>query len=892
MNGWLLLPCLSLLSHLCTGRYTLLVKAVQYHNPDNQDWNDGCCDWPCSNNCDLYFKFCIRNKGLSASNINNCWDSVQTYGDVSTNNYYFPNYGELYPGARIWNDLTFNRNEPWPGSVQVLVESLDADDNADDLIDRNAFNLDLSPNGQWSNELYANGYYDRAQFKIRVRLFCQQNYYGSNCNVYCVQQNDDTNGHYTCGSDGAKICNNGYTNPSGNCLTPICSSGCSSQNGYCNVPGECLCNTGWTGTNCNECIPKSGCSTSHGYCNVANECLCETGYGGSLCTEDHDVCGHEAPCLRGGTCTNIIPDGFRCSCPPGYNGSRCETEVNECDPRPCQNGGTCFDRVNDYYCECAAGWTGTQCQTNIDDCQSSPCLNNGTCGDLVNGYQCSCVTGFIGPNCEGHHCHSTPCSNNGTCVQVTSNDIGYTCVCQPGYTGVNCTKEIDECSSAPCYNNATCIDALADYSCSCLPGFTGKDCQVNIDECVRAQCSVHSICMDEVNGYQCICDIGYTGRYCDTKIDYCSPPPCLNNGTCNSYPGYYTCNCQEGFNGTECDNNIDDCVSDPCLNGGTCNDIIRGFTCTCPIGWTGLVCSTVVSACDPNPCPTDYICVDNTSATYGYNYYCEHCSEYDSCTFYGAPSPSPNPNSGAVTGNSNGGVGMLVGVSVGGALLSCCFAMIIVGCCCYLCRKKTQMKKFEIPIEGSHFSDNPTYIPPELLQSTTLDHSASPQYGTSAQKLYGKGKKGRPLSPQKDGYELLDQSGDTTSSLRSTVRSGSLLLTGVYDKLKHDNIYTETDGLNNTGKGDFDEESFPPLKGTDTISPYDRLPFQEPTTPAYDSIGTSDDQGANHYERISSSPICTSPSLNTPYQDASIYATIPANENNYEPLPGSNDNNK
>lgn len=83
-------------------------------------------------------------------------------------------------------------------------------------------------------------------------------------------------------------------------------------------------------------------ATSHGYCNVANECLCETGYGGSLCTEDHDVCGHEAPCLRGGTCTNIIPDGFRCSCPPGYTGTRCETEINECDPRPCQNGGTCF----------------------------------------------------------------------------------------------------------------------------------------------------------------------------------------------------------------------------------------------------------------------------------------------------------------------------------------------------------------------------------------------------------------------------------------------------------------------------------------------------------------------------------------------------------------------
>ena len=67
--------------------------------------------------------------------------------------------------------------------------------------------------------------------------------------------------------------------------------------------------------------------------------------------------------------------------------------------------------------------------------------------------------------------------------------------------------------------------------------------------------------------------------------------------------------------------------------------------------------------------------------------------EYDSCIFYGASSPSPN--SGAVTGNSNGGLGMLVGVSIGGALLSCCFAMLIICCCCYLCRKRNQVKKCE-----------------------------------------------------------------------------------------------------------------------------------------------------------------------------------------------------
>ena len=37
---------------------------------------------------------------------------------------------------------------------------------------------------------------------------------------------------------------------------------------------------------------------------------------------------------------------------------------------------------------------------DIDDCQPEPCQNNGTCTDLVNDYSCDCVAGFNGTNCE------------------------------------------------------------------------------------------------------------------------------------------------------------------------------------------------------------------------------------------------------------------------------------------------------------------------------------------------------------------------------------------------------------------------------------------------------------------------------------------------------------
>ena len=102
-------------------------------------------------------------------------------------------------------------------------------------------------------------------------------------------------------------------------------------------------------------------------------------------------------------------------------GTNCETEINECDPMPCQNGGTCTvnffflfmqhrpliigrhlnyiirvistentlqkqphvsflqDELNSYRCSCPNGFAGINCETNRDDCSPNPCRNGGTC---------------------------------------------------------------------------------------------------------------------------------------------------------------------------------------------------------------------------------------------------------------------------------------------------------------------------------------------------------------------------------------------------------------------------------------------------------------------------------------------------------------------------------
>ena len=40
------------------------------------------------------------------------------------------------------------------------------------------------------------------------------------------------------------------------------------------------------------------------------------------------------------------------------------TDINECDPNPCQNEGTCVDGIDSYTCTCVAGYTGINCETS------------------------------------------------------------------------------------------------------------------------------------------------------------------------------------------------------------------------------------------------------------------------------------------------------------------------------------------------------------------------------------------------------------------------------------------------------------------------------------------------------------------------------------------------
>ena len=55
-----------------------------------------------------------------------------------------------------------------------------------------------------------NGDHGNSRIQLSFRVQCEESFFGQNCTTFC-QPTDDSTGHYTCGSNGERICLQGYS---------------------------------------------------------------------------------------------------------------------------------------------------------------------------------------------------------------------------------------------------------------------------------------------------------------------------------------------------------------------------------------------------------------------------------------------------------------------------------------------------------------------------------------------------------------------------------------------------------------------------------------------------------------------------------------------------------
>ena len=103
---------------------------------------------------------------------------------------------------------------------QLYIKARDSDAgliidliNGDDDLDNIFIDQTLEVNSGFTQLEEYNGALNRVTVQMRFRVMCQQDYYGADCGTFCVAQNDDMNGHYTCNSDGSIQCLEGFENP-------------------------------------------------------------------------------------------------------------------------------------------------------------------------------------------------------------------------------------------------------------------------------------------------------------------------------------------------------------------------------------------------------------------------------------------------------------------------------------------------------------------------------------------------------------------------------------------------------------------------------------------------------------------------------------------------------
>lgn len=130
---------------------------------------------------------------------------------------------------------------------------------------------------------------------------------------------------------------------------------------------------------------------------TSDPCTLRPCQNGATCSRNIHI-SQDVAVLEGSSLIFVSPyfEIFNCSCRTGFTGEACELDLDECEKKPCENGGTCYNNPGTYFCQCKDGFSGPHCITVDNECQTVTCLNGGTCWNKHGGFICDCSPGYEG----------------------------------------------------------------------------------------------------------------------------------------------------------------------------------------------------------------------------------------------------------------------------------------------------------------------------------------------------------------------------------------------------------------------------------------------------------------------------------------------------------------
>ncbi|CAC5367068.1 unnamed protein product [Mytilus coruscus] len=194
----------------CKGKISL--KLLEYNNPTGTDAKGDCCDSPvnvpgCSiGKCDHLFRICLLDS-TSRSNTSNCLQST----DKTTSDQNIVKFDQNQQNVQFVFDT-------WKGEAPIKIEVFDSntDDKKNVLIDQflKIYNSTKAGFNQTSItavnfNIIGSRSNNPSSLRFSMSVYCDPQYYGSDCSVKCVPTNK-CDGHHTCDQVGNKVCLSGW----------------------------------------------------------------------------------------------------------------------------------------------------------------------------------------------------------------------------------------------------------------------------------------------------------------------------------------------------------------------------------------------------------------------------------------------------------------------------------------------------------------------------------------------------------------------------------------------------------------------------------------------------------------------------------------------------------